>query len=252
MAGTAYAPLAGRVALVTGASRTLGRVIARELAARGADVAVNYYRSKREADELAVELRSMGVRSAAVLGDMASSGGPREAAAAAVEALGNMDILVHNAGPYDDRPFLDLPEEKWREVFEANCTALYLLSKELAPTMRRQGWGRIVAIGASSARIRSQSVYGLAKDALIHLVEALAFELAPEITVNAVSPGLIADNEDMTPEFTSQSVADTPLKRLVTRREVSEVVAMLCASPFDSVTGHNLLMDGGRTIPRRG
>ncbi len=101
----------------------------------------------------------------------------------------------------------------------------------------------------SAALIRSHSIYGLAKAGLIHLVEALAIELAPETTVNAVSPGLIADNEDMTAEFSDDAIADTPLRQLVTRDEVAIVVAAICGPTFDSVTGQNIVMDGGRVLP---
>jgi NAD(P)-dependent dehydrogenase (short-subunit alcohol dehydrogenase family) len=147
---------------------------------------------------------------------------------------------------------MELPESEWRRIFDANCTALFLLASELAPAMKRAGRGRIVAIGATSALMRSHSIYGLGKAGLIHLVEALAIELAPEITVNAVSPGLIADNEDMTAEFSDDAIADTPLRRLVTRGEIANVVAAICGPPFDVVTGQNIVMDGGRVLPRRG
>ena len=244
--------LAGKRVLVTGASRTLGRVIALELAERGADLALNYFRSHADAEKLAERIRAGGGRAVTVQGDMSSYAEARRVAAAAAEALGGVDILVHNAGPYDDRPFLELPEEKWREVFDANCTALYALAQELAPGMIASGWGRMIAIGAGSALMRSHSVYGLAKAALVHLCEALAVELAPAVTVNAISPGLIADNEDMSPEFVRESAEDTPLKRLVTRAEVAGLVAALSGAPYDMVTGQNIVMDGGRTIPTRG
>jgi NAD(P)-dependent dehydrogenase (short-subunit alcohol dehydrogenase family) len=115
--------------------------------------------------------------------------------------------------------------------------------------MKAQGWGRVVSISAGSAFVRNHSVYGLAKSALLALTGSLALEFAPQVTVNAVAPGLIDDPE--VPAWLKEAVEkDTPLHRLVTYQEVADMVCLLCTPEFDTVTGQVILMDGGQTIPR--
>jgi 3-oxoacyl-[acyl-carrier protein] reductase len=112
------------------------------------------------------------------------------------------------------------------------------------------GAGRIVNLGASDYRHRSHGVYGLAKGGVVCQTEALELELAPAVAVLAVAPDLIADNEDMTPDFAARAVAATPMRRLVTRAEVAALVALLCTPAFDMLAGRTLVMDGGRSILR--
>ncbi len=116
--------------------------------------------------------------------------------------------------------------------------------------MERAGWGRIVNVGATSAFVRSHSVYGLAKAALLHLTESLALELAPAVTVNAVVPSQIASaRTDGMPAYKAAAIGATPLGRLVTEAEIARMVALLCSADFDFVTGRAIVMDGGRTLP---
>jgi NAD(P)-dependent dehydrogenase (short-subunit alcohol dehydrogenase family) len=117
--------------------------------------------------------------------------------------------------------------------------------------MRRAGWGRIVNIGATSGLVRSHGVYGLAKAALLPLTQALALELAPAVTVNALVPSQIASaRTDGMPAYKAAAVAGTPLGRLVTQEEIARMVVRLCSPEFDFVTGQAIVMDGGRAIPR--
>ena len=132
-----------------------------------------------------------------------------------------------------------------------NLKAPYLLSQLLAPGMQRLGAGRIINIGATSAFVRTHSVYGLAKAALLHLTESLALELAPKILVNAVVPSQIASTRtDGMPAYRQAAIEATPLGRLVTEAEVARMVGLLCTPEFDFVTGRAIVMDGGRTLPR--
>jgi len=118
------------------------------------------------------------------------------------------------------------------------------------PAMERLGWGRIVNVGATSGLVRSHSVYGLAKGALLHLTESLALELAPAITVNAVVPSQIASaRTDRMPTYKAAAIAATPLGRLVTEAEIGRMVALVCSPAFDFVTGRAIIMDGGRSLP---
>jgi NAD(P)-dependent dehydrogenase (short-subunit alcohol dehydrogenase family) len=117
--------------------------------------------------------------------------------------------------------------------------------------MEQRGWGRIINLGATSGFVRTHSVYGLAKAALLHLTESLALELAPAITVNAVVPSQIASaRTDTMPVYKAAAIDGTPLGRLVTEAEIGRMVALLCSADFDFVTGRAIVMDGGRTLPR--
>ena len=239
-----------RKVLVTGASRGLGRTIAKRLAAAGADVAINFRESEGLVQQVADDIRALGRTAEVIRADLSADEQVDGLVEEATRRLGRIDILIHNAGPGAYLPFLKLPPDRWHYVMNANCTALYLLAKAVAPQMRDRGWGRIVAIGAASAGIRSDSVYGLAKATMVHLVEALAVELAPQVTVNVISPGLMADNEDMSAEYAEATASETPMGRLVSRAEVAAAVVTLCGDEMGYVTGQNLVMDGGRTIPR--
>lgn len=247
--------LAGKTALVTGASRNLGAAIARSLAARGARVVVGYHRSQDLAQALVEELTAeTGADHVAIGGDLSTGEGASAFTEEVLAQLGTVDVLVNNTGPFSMRPFVELEPSEWEEVWNANVKAAYLAARAFAPGMRREGWGRIVNVSAGSAFIRNHSIYTLAKAALIVLTEELALELAPEITVNAVAPGQIAESaEDMAafdPTFVERATAATPLGRLARRREVAEMVAAMCGPAFDCVTGATIPLDGGWRIPR--
>jgi NAD(P)-dependent dehydrogenase (short-subunit alcohol dehydrogenase family) len=242
--------LKGRVCLVTGASRALGADIARSLAARGADVAVNYLESEDAARSLCRELRDIGARAEAFQADVGAPDQVTRLVSETQEMFGRIDVLVNNAGPYVDTPFLELPVDEFDRVMATNVRATYLAAREAGSRMKASGSGQVINIAATDALHRSSSVYGLAKDGVLYLTQALALEMAPEVRVNAVAPDLIADNEGMSEDLTRQSIEATPLGRLVTRAEVAEVVCQLCGPAFDSVTGQTIVMDGGRSIPQ--
>ena len=244
--------LQGKVALVSGASRKLGSTICLTFARYGVKVAVNYNRSEAHAQELVAEIQAMGTQACALQADLRNS----DQAAALVEdawnRFGPIDFLVNNLGTYDDRPFLDMPADVFDEILSTNVKAAFLLARAAGPKMKNRGSGCIVNVAAADAYHRSHSVYGLAKQGVLYLTEALALELAPEVRVNAVAPDLMADNEDLDPdsEFARGSVSATPLGRLVRRDEVARMICSLCTSGFGFVTGQTIGMDGGRSIPR--
>ncbi len=201
-----------KIALVTGASSGSGVDIAQALARRGARVAV-HYRSSRT-------------------------------------ALGPVSVLVNNAGPFADTAFRTLTERDWDYVMSANLKSVFLASQRVLPGMERLGWGRIVNVGATSGFVRSHSVYGLAKAALLHLTESMAVEFAPHVTVNAVVPSQIASaRTDRIPAYKAAAIGATPLERLVTQPEIAHMVVLMCSPAFDFVTGRAIILDGGRTIP---
>jgi len=243
--------LAGRVALVTGASHGTGVDIARALAAEGARVAVHYRSDRAAAEALASAIRAGGGVAEAFAADVARSEEVRRLMAEVELRLGALGIVVNNAGPFNGTAFSELAEADWDYVMNANLKAVYLTSQLAAPGMRRAGWGRIVNIGATSGLVRSHGVYGLAKAALLPLTQALALELAPAVTVNAVVPSQIASaRTDRMAAYKAAAIAGTPLGRLVTQAEIGQMVVRLCSPEFDFVTGQAIVIDGGRVIPR--
>jgi NAD(P)-dependent dehydrogenase (short-subunit alcohol dehydrogenase family) len=247
--------LEGRRALVTGGSRNLGPVVAEHLARAGARVVVTYLTAEDAARALVEDLAGRyGGAHHAIRADLSADGGTTAAVEEAIELLGGVDILVNNVGPFSKTPFVDMPPSEWDRVWDANVKAVYLAARAAAPSMRRDGWGRIVNFSAVSASVRNRSVYGLSKAAVEVLTEELALELAPEITVNALAPGQIRESLDemsgIDPSWAEAVTRATPLRRLVTRDEVAELVTMLCLPVFDAVTGVTIPVDGGLRLPR--
>jgi NAD(P)-dependent dehydrogenase (short-subunit alcohol dehydrogenase family) len=221
----------------------------RGLAQAGAQVAINYKESAEAARALAQAVQNEGGQAEAFYGDAGDLDSLRGLLEAARQRFGGLDILVNNVGPYSDAPFAKLAPEAWDWIVNTNVKAAYLAAQAVYPAMQAQGWGRIVNISANSAFVRNHSIYGLAKNALITLTEALALEFSPHVTVNAIAPGLIDDEE--VPEPVKQvMLAGTPLQRLVTAPEVAHMVCLLCSPAFDMVTGQAIVMDGGQTLPR--
>ncbi len=242
-----------KVALVTGASRNLGPVIVRELASAGAAIAINCLPSdEEEGKKVAVELKAAGCEAQVFPADVSQSLEVRDMGEAIIGHFGHIDIVVHCAGPWCDTPFVELPEEDWDRILDTNLKGAYLTSQIAVPSMKKRGWGRVVVISAGSAFIRTHSIYGLAKAAMIHFVESLAVQVAPEVTVNVIAPGQIAETTeifDIDPSFVERAINYTPLRRLVTRKEVALMVELICTSPaMSSVTGHTFVMDGGWSL----
>ncbi|MGA7273103.1 MAG: SDR family oxidoreductase [Acidimicrobiia bacterium] len=247
--------LSGMEALVTGSSRHLGAEIASELARRGATVTITYLTGRKQAEDVARLLREETARPHHVIqADLSSPPSIRDFLGRFEREVGEVDILVNNAGPFSMAPFLDLAEEEWDRIWESNVRAAHLCSQALAPGMRRRGRGRIVNVSAGSAYIRNHSIYTLAKAALLTLTEALALELGPEISVNAVAPGQIAESADdiaeFDPSFVERAIERTPLRRLVTRGEIATIVADMVGPTYDSVTGVTIPIDGGWRLNR--
>jgi NAD(P)-dependent dehydrogenase (short-subunit alcohol dehydrogenase family) len=250
MSGTELKPLEGKTALVTGASMNLGAVTARTLAQQGVTVAINYLAEEDQPTKVLESLRPHGQPSYAIPGDLAD--GPQVGAVVeqALERLGGrVDILVNNAGPFNGQPFAELPEAEWDRILDVNLKAAYLAAQGVFPGMRQAGWGRIINMAAGSAFIRNHGIYGLAKGAVILLTEALALELGPQITVNAIAPGQIAESgpdiSAIDPTFVPRAIAHSPSGRLVTRPEVAQLIAWLCSPAADQITGHTIPIDGG-------
>lgn len=247
--------LNGRNALVTAAAKHLGAAVVKAFARNGANVAINYRSSRKEAESLAEDLTSeYGGTHITVQADVGDPDDVKQMVETVDSRLGPVSVLVNNAGPFSKTPYLRMEEAEWDDVIDSNLKASYLCATAVAPAMKSDGWGRIINISAVSAYVRNRSVYGLSKASLHTLTESLALELGPEVTVNAVAPGQIAESLDemsgIDPNWAESVVASTPLRRLVTRREVAEIVTLMCTEPFDMVTGVVLPVEGGLRLPR--
>jgi NAD(P)-dependent dehydrogenase (short-subunit alcohol dehydrogenase family) len=243
--------LINRAALITGGKR-IGLAVARELAARGVDVAFSYARSKAEADEAAATVRAAGRRTAVFQADLSQPAACAELVVSAAGALGRLDILINMASVYMQRPFNALTAADWNAAIDVDLRAAFLCAHAAAPHMRRHGGGRIVNFSdwiAKSGRPRYNGYlpYYVAKAGAIALTEALALELASDqILVNAIAPGPILAPPGTTTEEQTAVEASTPLGRWGGEQEIVKVVAFLLESDF--VTGDTIRVDGGRHV----
>ncbi|MFC1997617.1 SDR family NAD(P)-dependent oxidoreductase [Chloroflexota bacterium] len=242
--------LRGKVCLVTAGSRTLGAEITRQMAREGVHVVVNYHQSKDAALHLCGQLKDLRVRAIPVKADVTQPDPVEHLVNVAMDEFGRIDILVNNYGPYVDTGFLDLDLKDFDRVLAGNLRSTFLMTQTVGRVMKNQGFGHIINIAATDFKHRSHSVYGLAKSGLVYFTEAIALELAPQVNVFGLAPDLIADNEDMSPEFVNQSENATPKGRLVTRVEIAKMACALCKPVFDMATGQTILLDGGRSIPK--
>lgn len=241
--------LRGSKALVTGAARRIGRAIALDLARRGADLVIHFRSSGEAAEALAREARELGVTAVPVQADLAAVDGVDHLVRESLAAFGRVDILVNNAAIYRPTPFDSLGESDWDEHLAVNLKAPFLLSLALGRRMRRQGEGKIVHLAdwAAERPYPGFLPYCVSKAGLIGLVRALALELAPQVQVNAVSPGPILNPAGFTREQIEAIPGSSPLGRMGTPEEIAAAVAFLVAGP-DYITGAVLPVDGGRGI----
>jgi pteridine reductase len=241
--------LTGKMALVTGAARRVGRAISLELAQLGCDVAVHYRRSATEAEALADDIRDMGRRSVLVRGELADPAVPSRLILETVGKLGGLHILVNNASTFDSVEVEDWSEQYWEQTFRVNLFAPAMLARAAVPHMRSAGEGRIINLTDILAErpIKRFAAYCSSKAALVSLTRSLARELAPEITVNAVAPGIAAFPDDYDRALREKLTGRVPMGRSGTPEEVAAVVGFLVGEG-DYITGEVIAVDGGRSI----
>ena len=243
--------LVDRVALITGGKR-IGLVVARELAARGVDVAVSYARSQMDADQAVDAVRAAQRRAAAFHADLSQPDGAAALVRAVVDRFGRLDILINMASVYVQRPFAALTIADWDAVMNVDLRAAFLCAHAAAPHMRAQRGGRIINFSdwiARSGRPRYAGYlpYYVAKAGVIALTEGLALELAADnILVNAIAPGPILAPPGTSAEEARAVEEATPLGRWGGEMEISKAVAALLEGDF--ITGETLRVDGGRHL----
>jgi NAD(P)-dependent dehydrogenase (short-subunit alcohol dehydrogenase family) len=239
--------LAGKVALVTGAAKRIGRSVALRLASEGADVAVNYRSSKGEAEEVVAEIAALGRRAAAFRADVAKREDVTAMFAAVEKEFGRLDILVNNAGMFFPAKFEELTDEQWDRILDANLKSQFLCSQAATPMLRRGGHGRIINFASLGGLLAwpAYTHYCVSKAGVIMLTRCLARALAPEITVNAIAPGTISFPGDA-PKLAEDFIRRAPLRRTGTPQDIDDAVVFLAQSAF--VTGQVIVVDGGRSL----
>ena len=246
-------PLSGKTALVTGAARRLGRASALALAQAGADVAITFRNSAREARDTVVDLSSFGVRAFAFRCDVTDEGSVRGMMKEVGQELGRIDVLVNNAANYETAEFERLTVKQWDAIFASNTRGPFLVSREALKWMRRKrgkGAGpieaKIINMG-SLGGLRpwaTHAHYCSSKAALHMLTKVMAKALAPEIAVNAVAPGMIDLGEKSAAAFMRRMAKQTPMQRNGRGDEIGAAVLLLATAP-QFVTGQILAVDGG-------
>ncbi|MBN1992078.1 MAG: SDR family oxidoreductase [Anaerolineae bacterium] len=245
--------MTGKVALVTGSSRGIGRAIALELAGRGADIVVHYLRKRSAAEEVAAAIRAMARRAIAVKANLAVADQIDFLVTESEAAFGGCDIFVGNAASGTPRDILEVNDKHWDWTMDVNARSILRLARRLVPHMEKAGWGRIINI-TSPGGVRVLPHYGaigLSKAVVDALTRYLAVDLAPKgIVVNAVSPGLVETGAvaafpvDLQEVF-SYAAGHSPTRRLVTPEEIAQVVAFLCSDAAGMIVGQTITVDGG-------
>lgn len=237
--------LAGRVALVTGAGRRVGKAIALALGAKGMQVAVHYNGSESGAEDTVAQLAAQGATGRTFQSDLASHSGPAALVGAVAESFGALDVLVNSAAIMERTPFGDVTPEDWDRIMAINIRAPFFVAQAAAPHLKKAG-GAIVNI-ADLAAYESWPAYiphGISKAGVVHMTRSLARVMAPEVRVNGVAPGTVLLPEHWDTAADERLRSTTPLARTGTPDDVSAAVIFLIESEY--ITGETIIVDGGR------
>jgi pteridine reductase len=237
----------GRVALVTGAGKRLGRAVALRLAREGIDVAVHYGKSATEAQEVVQEIQKLGRRSAALPAQLTDVAAIRNLVSQVVAHFGRLDILINSAANFLESKFVETTECSWDASLNTNLKAPFFCAQAAAPHLAKSGRGVIINFADIGGLLgwREFLPHSISKAGLILMTRVLAKELAPAVRVNALAPGTITMPGDP-PEWQQDFIRQAPLKRSGRPGEITDAVMFLLAAEF--ITGHTLVIDGGRTL----
>ncbi len=239
--------LHGRVALVTGAAKRLGRAVALRLANEGADVAIHYGKSAAEARELAAEIEKLGQRAATFSAELTDVAAIQKLVAAVAAHFGGLDILINTAANFLETKFGETTEKTWNASLNTNLRAPFFCAQAAAPHLAKSGHGVIVNFADIGGLLGWQEFlpHSLSKAGIILMTRILAKELAPVVRVNAIAPGTITMPGDP-PEWQADFIRRSPLRRTGRPDEIADAVLYLITAEF--LTGQTLILDGGRTL----
>jgi 3-oxoacyl-[acyl-carrier protein] reductase len=247
--------LTGKTAIVTGSGRGIGEAIARLFAAEGASVIVSA-RTQEQVARVVQAIEESGGKAHGVIADLGSSSGVSALVSSAVDNLGSLDILVHNAGVFPYNKLEDMDEDAWQGVIDINLTSAYRLSKACLPHLKESAAARILftsSVQGNHAAVPGCAHYAASKAGLTGLIKSAALEFARYgITVNGVEPGLVltAGTEEAIDEERRQKMANSvPLKRWGRPEEIAQAMLFLASNEAAYITGQSLLIDGGATLP---
>lgn len=242
--------LDGKAALITGAARRVGAVIARRLHAAGASVLIHYRDSEPDALSLVEELNRLRPKSASGMkADLLAPIAPRALAMAAIESFGRLDLLVNNASSFFPVALGEIELSHWEELTGSNLRAPFFLAQQAAPELAKTGGSIVNIVDIHAERpLKGYPVYSIAKAGLAAMTRSLALELAPRVRVNGVAPGAIAWPEDGQFDSAERArvLATTPLGRIGTPEDIAQAVHFLACAPY--ITGQIITIDGGRSI----
>jgi 3-oxoacyl-[acyl-carrier protein] reductase len=240
--------LRGKTVLITGAAKRLGRATALAMATAGADVAITFLKSAREAQHTVIDLSSFGVRAVALRCDVADEKSVKVAIREAVRELGGIDILVNNAANYETVDFEKIRLKQWEAMFASNTRGPFLVTREALKSLRQRR-GKIVNMGSLGGLQpwTTHAHYCSSKAALHMLTKVMAKALAPEIAVNCVAPGMIELGEKAAAQFMKKMAKQTPMRRNGTAEEVAAAVMFFATAPH-FITGQIMTVDGGLSL----
>jgi 3-oxoacyl-[acyl-carrier protein] reductase len=244
--------LAGKVAIVTGASRGIGRAIALRFGGEGARLFADYERKSAEAAEVVAEIRGAGGEAVAIAADVSQKADVDRLVAQAMDAFGRIDILSNNAGIMVAKGVLETSEEEWDRTIDVNLKGAYLCSKAVAPIMIEQQGGTIINMSSNSGLYHPSAMrfteYVVSKAGMNGLTKAMALALGPYVTVNAICPGWIRTEmvEDTDPAIVQRILDETALRRWGTPDDVAGCAVFLASADAAFITGELLIVAGGR------
>ena len=238
-------PLRGKAVFITGGARRLGRATALAMAEAGADVAITFRNSAREAQHTVIDLSSFGVRAVALRCDVTDEKSVKAAIKEVVKELGAIDILVNNAANYETAAFEDISVAQWDAIFAANTRGPFLVSREALKHLRPRR-GKIINMGSlGGLRPWADHAHYCSSKAAVHmLTKVMAKALAPEIAVNCVAPGMIDLGERSAAAFMKKMAKETPMRRNGTGDEIAAAILFFATSPH-FITGQIMAVDGG-------